>query len=54
LLTTVLIPATWAASAAARERAASLLTLPLRVAMPFWTEAWMDSVLRALSLAIRL
>src|SRR5580704_2660989 len=35
LLTTVLMPATWEASAAARERAASLLTLPFRVAMRF-------------------
>lgn len=48
-MTTVLIPATWDASAAARDRAASLLTLPVRVAMPLWTEDWMDSVLRALS-----
>ncbi len=32
LLTTVLMPVTWEASAAARERAASLLTVPLRVA----------------------
>ena len=33
LLTTVLMPGTWAASAEARERAASLLTVPLRVAI---------------------
>ena len=38
LLMTVLMPATWAASLAASERAASLLTVPLRVATPFWTE----------------
>src|SRR5216684_4229606 len=38
LLTTVLTPGTCAASAAARERAASLLTVPLRVATCFWTE----------------
>src|SRR5271170_3156576 len=54
LLTTVLIPKTCAASAAARERAASLLTLPVRVATPVWTEDWIDSLLRAPSLAIRL
>ena len=54
LLTTVLMPATWEASAAARERTASLLTVPLRVATPFWTEDWMDSVLMAPSPAMRL
>lgn len=54
LLTTVLRPATWAASAAARERAASLLTVPLSVAMPFCTEVWMGSLLRAVSLERRL
>jgi hypothetical protein len=51
---TVLMPGTWAASAEARERAASLLTVPLRVATCFWTDDWMGSVLRAPSLAMRL
>src|SRR5215469_9788099 len=54
LLTTVLIPGTWAASEAARERAASLLTVPLRVATPFWTEVWIGSELSALSPEMRL
>ncbi len=54
LLTMVLIPATWAASAAARERAASLLTVPVSVAVLFWTADWMGSVLSAPSLAMRL
>src|ERR1700730_7842424 len=35
LLITVRTPATWAASSAARARAASLLTSPVRVATPF-------------------
>src|ERR1700751_4737795 len=48
------MPGTCAASAAARDRAGSLLTVPLRVATCFWTEDWMDSVLRAPSPAIRL
>jgi hypothetical protein len=54
LLTTVLMPATWAASAAAKERAASVLTVPVRVATCFWTEDWMGSLLMAPSLAMRL
>jgi hypothetical protein len=54
LLTTVRIPATCAASDAASWRAASLLTVPLRVATPFWTETWMGSELSALSPEIRL
>jgi hypothetical protein len=48
------MPAICAASAAASERAASLVTLPVSVATPFWTVDWMDSVLRALSPAMRL
>ena len=39
LFTTVLIPVTCDASAAASERAASLLTLPFSVTIPFCTEA---------------
>jgi hypothetical protein len=35
LFTTVLIPGTWEISAAASERAASLLTLPFSVTIPF-------------------
>src|SRR5277367_2946092 len=43
------MPGTWAASSAARERAASLVTVPLSVAICFWTDGWMASVVRALS-----
>src|ERR1035437_1207401 len=46
LLTTVFIPATWAASPLAIERAESLVTLPLRVTMPFATDAWIGWPLR--------
>ncbi len=53
LLTTVRTPATWAASLAARARAASLLTLPVRVATPSWREAWMGSLARAESEEMR-
>jgi hypothetical protein len=54
LFTTVLMPGIWDASAAARERAASLLTLPLSVATPLWTEDWIDSLARAPSPEMRL
>jgi hypothetical protein len=54
LLTTVLMPGTCAASAEARERAASLLTVPLSVAIWSLTVDWMGSALRAPSLAMRL
>jgi hypothetical protein len=47
------MPATCAASAAARERAASLLTVPARVATPLSTEELMGSDLRASSLVMR-
>ena len=53
LLTTVLMPLTCAASAEASERAASLLTVPLSVAIRFWTEDWMGSVLSAVSVVRR-
>jgi len=42
------------ASAAARDRAASLLTFPVRVATPLWTVDCMGSELSAPSLEIRL
>src|SRR5438270_203252 len=49
LLATVLAPGICEASAEASERAASLLTEPFSVTMPFWTELWMGALLSALS-----
>jgi hypothetical protein len=48
------MPATWEASEAARERAASLLTVPLSVATWSLTADWMASLLMAPSPAMRL
>jgi hypothetical protein len=54
LLMTVRTPETWAASAAAWVRAASVETFPLSVATPLWTVELMEPLPREASAAIRL